>query len=190
MAQNKIIAKKQRKRSHSISSDSDTDDEILDLSEFNKNRDMVDLNEPNGNNTDKNNFAVNEQEINIEIDALPIFIRTETADKTVEIEIIDNYQQKTTNKKETKKQSLHGLDADLTISKIPSKNSDTNNTKTETDMAEISKMPKIKDDHVFKKPNEMPVLKKTEKREQRKTILKSKFKRLGILPVANFEDTK
>lgn len=32
-------------------------------------------------------------------------------------------------------------------------------------------------------------LKKKEKRDQKKTALKSKFKRLGMLPVANFDDT-
>lgn len=151
-------------------------------------------------NTDIDEFdgKVNEQEISVEIDALPNLMTTETEGKLVEIEIIDKMKGK---KGRPKKNTGAKERVSVKEKEIEAKNKETaaKNEESKEEAKKKATYAKKKDseakakidDAVFKKPLRMsPRLRKIAKREMKKPILKSKFKKMGMLSVANFEDQK
>ncbi|XP_028163289.1 snRNA-activating protein complex subunit 1 isoform X1 [Ostrinia furnacalis] len=117
-----------------------------------------------------------EKEINIEIDRIPIYI-TEQDGKFFQIEIIDekNESQPAT---EDSGATLSKID-DVSITKI---NPHGEGTSKDSDSEEETV---VTDKEMKKKAN----LKKPDKKELKNTKIRSKFKRLGLLHMTNFEMT-
>ncbi|XP_072948176.1 uncharacterized protein [Epargyreus clarus] len=144
----------------------------------------------------------NEQELDIQIDTLPVFIRTEDEGQLYEIEIIDSMKNASKpsileKRKIDKKESDKKMDAlkmislmpGLTIKKIDkSKQLEEPSTSTANDFADITEIKEEIQKRLEKDgPFKMPGIPQPEKRDLKRVHLQSKFKKLGMLPIANFE---
>ncbi|KAI8432557.1 hypothetical protein MSG28_013552 [Choristoneura fumiferana] len=188
------IRKPKRKR-HSMSSSSDDSDDSDDwcrkkTSPASATFENTDIDELDG--------KLNEQEISVEIDALPNLMTTESEGKLVEIEIIDKMK----GKRGRPKKNSGAKEGSETEKEIGAKKKEPEADKIEESKElEVKKVTEAKkkdleaksknDDAIFKRPLRMsPRLRKIAKREMKKPILKSKFKKMGMLPIANFEEQK
>ncbi|KAM3955955.1 LOW QUALITY PROTEIN: uncharacterized protein ACR2FA_010121 [Aphomia sociella] len=136
------------------------DDDDLNLKEFHQISDTMEKSTDNEKHVD--------HELDIQIESIPIYIRTDEG-KSIEIELVDQY--------EGNQKSRVGTDSTkLTVIAECSKNNEEDAQKQTNDENPIDQS----DSFIIKPP----------KRDQIKRHLKSKFKRMGMLPVANFKETE
>jgi hypothetical protein len=121
-----------------VNPDSDHDSD-LNIDKFNKSFEAEETEEREVNATEEKEVnTMEEREVNIEVEGLPIFVRTEEGGKTFEFEFIDK-------------------------------------CKDNVNAGEASSSGNV-------------TLKRKDKSELKKTLLQSKFQRLGMLKVANFKE--
>lgn len=135
------------------------------------------------------------QDINIKIDTLPVLIKTAGEGRYVQIEFIDEYVDPNDGDRVTEKErdgesnepntAFVNEGHEVNETDEPSTSSDARNK-----VVDNPKVSQRNSRHVFKEPLPVKRLKRPERRDLKKTILKSKFKKMGILPVANFKDNK
>ncbi|RVE50786.1 hypothetical protein evm_004535 [Chilo suppressalis] len=127
------------------------------------------------------NQHAEEKEIYISIDCLPVYIREEQGGKLYEIEIIDELKSKLKDEKQEKAISKNLEDGEGTSEGVNEK----------AEVAEFKPAPvkrQTKQNKEIDKKTHSPLLRRKEKRDLKKPVMKSKFKRLGMLKVANFND--
>uniref|UniRef100_A0A1E1WV78 Uncharacterized protein n=1 Tax=Pectinophora gossypiella TaxID=13191 RepID=A0A1E1WV78_PECGO len=129
---------------------------------------------------------------NLNIDSLPVFIQTEDQSRLIQIEIIDQ-----TNNVNSFNGDMPVIvpsaepNATVTSNELNKVSECSTSTQEQADKARPIVSETVKDDDLFKKPSVTRVLlKKPDKSLLKKPHLKSKFKRLGMLPVANFNEGK
>ncbi|KAI5642234.1 serine carboxypeptidase domain-containing protein [Phthorimaea operculella] len=141
---------------------------------------------------------VSKPEYNIEIDTMPIVIKgsVETNEsQKIEIEFIDHFKtaknppEKTT---EEKAKEVSKKMADLTeVSFTPvADRSARDQEEPQTTKNLNAQVSQVTPTEEVPKPQHSIPLKKPERREQKRTHLKSKMRKLGLEPLANFEETK
>ncbi|CAK1590924.1 unnamed protein product [Parnassius mnemosyne] len=123
-----------------------------------------------------------ENEVDIEIESLPSFIRTEDNGQVFEIEIIDKYGRSHKSQEENVDRDIALLASlpDISMSSDDTVEDatlcpDSEENDDDSGNEDIKNIRNTKDDP----PN----------KNLKKTHLKSKFKRLGMLPVANFDES-
>ncbi|CAG9792917.1 unnamed protein product [Diatraea saccharalis] len=181
-----------RKRKSSSSSDdtnhpwnSDSSDESKSSVEKvnTKNIEAIDLNLDLFDKETNNECNVTEEkEIHISIESLPVLIREEQDGKMFEIEIIDNLKPKKMVKVENTKQKLLKL-TDVSLKKLGVAKDETSveplSDSKVAELAEIKKVP------IKEEAGSSRLLVRPEKRDLKKTLVKSKFKRMGILDMVD-----
>ncbi|CAG5026587.1 unnamed protein product [Parnassius apollo] len=123
-----------------------------------------------------------ENEVDIEIGSLPSFIRTEDNGQVFEIEIIDKYGRSHTSQEEN-------VDRDIALlASLPDISMSSDDTVGDATLCSDSE--ENDDDSDNKDFNNILNTKQypPPNKNLKKTHLKSKFKRLGMLPVANFNE--
>lgn len=135
--------------------------------------------------------------MNVEIGYLPSLIRKDDSGQIVQIEIIDNDPKKTTKVDVIQLNSLPDLDSiepNQSVDNVEvlpaSYECSTSTVSTQPSSYECStstSTPSVEEYNLIEDGNKPS--KNRDQRNLKKTHLKSKLKRLGMLPVANFEDT-